>query len=106
MRGQAGGRRGSHGRRAAGVERLQVERLARGAACGQSAAESRAAPGRPADARGRARMRIVFLIGMLAALSFDALASQECGKYGMKAVHIWDSIWDWDRVRVNYNCVP
>jgi len=37
---------------------------------------------------------------------FDALASQECGKYGMKAVHIWDSIWDWDRVRVNYNCVP
>ena len=78
-------------------------------------------------------MRIVFLIGMLAALSgcgsyrdvtfiyypnappsatfppryqFDALASQECGKYGMKAVHIWDSIWDLDRVRVNYNCVP
>jgi hypothetical protein len=51
-------------------------------------------------------MRIVFLIGMLAALSFDALASQECGKYGMKAVHIWDSIWDWDRVRINYNCVP
>jgi hypothetical protein len=24
----------------------------------------------------------------------------------MKAVHIWDSIWDFDRVRVNYNCVP
>jgi hypothetical protein len=78
-------------------------------------------------------MRFVFLIGMLALLSgcgayrdvtfiyypnappsppfpppsqFYAEASRECGKYGMKAVHVWDSIWDFDRVRVNYNCVP
>ena len=78
-------------------------------------------------------MRIVFLIGMLAALSgcgsyrdvtfiyypnappsatfpprsqFYAVANQECGKYGMRAVHIWDSNWDFDRVKVNYNCVP
>jgi hypothetical protein len=78
-------------------------------------------------------MRIVFLIGMLAALSgcgsyrdvtfiysptsppsntfpqryqFDALASRECAKYGMRAVHVWDNTWDFSRVRVNYNCVP
>jgi hypothetical protein len=78
-------------------------------------------------------MRIVFLIGMLTALTgcgayrdvtfvyypnaqpsntfpqryqFDALASRECAKYGLKSVHVWDSIWDFDRVRVNYSCVP
>lgn len=77
-------------------------------------------------------MRIVFLIGMLTALTgcgsyrdvtfiyypnappsdrfppyyqFNAEASKECAKYGMKAVHVWDSIWDFERVRVNYNCV-
>ena len=78
-------------------------------------------------------MRIVFLIGMLTALSgcgayrdvtficypnappsnlfpsytqFYAEASWECAKYGMKAVHYWDNVWDFDRVRVNYSCVP
>ena len=77
-------------------------------------------------------MRIVFLIGMLAALTgcssyrdvtfiyypnappsppfpapsqFYAEASRECAKYGMKAVHVWDSVWDFQRVRVNYTCV-
>jgi hypothetical protein len=77
-------------------------------------------------------MRIVFLIGMLAALSgcgayrdvtfiyypnapssppfppaseFYAEASRECARYGMKAVHYWDSVWDFGRVRVNYSCV-
>ena len=79
-------------------------------------------------------MRIVFLIGMLAALGgcavqrdvtfiyypnaphrekdpfppasqFYAVADRECGLYGMHAVHYWDSIWDFGRVRVNYTCV-
>lgn len=78
-------------------------------------------------------MRIVFLIGMLAALSgcasyrdvtflyypdaprsdrfppryeFDAVASRECAKYGMKAVHNWDNYaYDYGRIRVNYICV-
>ena len=78
-------------------------------------------------------MRIVFLIGMLAALTgcgsyrdvtflyypnappsppfpsasqFYAEASRECGKYGMRAVHNWDNYsFDFARVRVNYLCV-
>jgi hypothetical protein len=81
-------------------------------------------------------MRIVFLIGMLAAVgglsgcgayrdvtfiyypnappsppfpppsAFYAEASRECARYGMQAVHNWDSVADFDRVRVNYYCVP
>jgi hypothetical protein len=78
-------------------------------------------------------MRIVFLIGMLTALSgcgsyrdvtflyypnappsdrfppayrFYAEASRECAKYGMRAVHNWDNYtFDFERVRVNYVCV-
>jgi len=78
-------------------------------------------------------MRIVFLFGMLAALTgcasyrdvtfvyypsapptdrfppasrFYAEASRECAKYGMKAVHNWDNYtFDFNRVRVNYLCV-
>jgi hypothetical protein len=78
-------------------------------------------------------MRIVFLIGMLAALSgcasyrdvtflyypnaphrdtfprpseFYAEADRECAKYGMKAVHNWDNYaFDFGRIRVNYICV-
>jgi hypothetical protein len=79
-------------------------------------------------------MRIVILIGMLSALTgcasyrdvtflyypnappsntfppryqFDALASRECAKYGMKAYYNWTNYFpDFDRVRVNYNCAP
>jgi hypothetical protein len=76
-------------------------------------------------------MRIVFLIGALLALSgcasrdvtffyypnapqnstfppasqFYAVAEKECGRYGMKAVHYWDTYADFGRVRVIYNCV-
>jgi hypothetical protein len=78
-------------------------------------------------------MRIVFLIGMLTALTgcssyrdvsflyypnaspsppfppasaFYAEASRECAKYGMRAVHNWDNYtFDFGRVRVNYLCV-
>ena len=78
-------------------------------------------------------MRFVFLIGMLAALSgcssyrdvtfhfypnaphrgtfprpseFYAQAQKECAKYGMYAVHYWDTYdFDFQRVKVIYNCV-
>jgi hypothetical protein len=76
-------------------------------------------------------MRIVFLIGTLLALSgcasrsitflyypnaplndkfpraqdFYAEAEKECGRYGMTAVHYWDTYADFDRVKVIYNCV-
>jgi hypothetical protein len=77
-------------------------------------------------------MRIVFLIAALLALAgcashrdvtfiyypnaprsspfpppsqFYAVAEQECGRYGMKAVHSWDTYTEFDRVRVIYNCV-
>jgi hypothetical protein len=80
-----------------------------------------------------ARMRFVFLIGMLAALSgcasyrdvsfiyypnaphrdtfprpseFYATAQQECAKYGMRASYNWSNYFpDFERVRVNYLCV-
>jgi hypothetical protein len=77
-------------------------------------------------------MRIVVLIGVLLALTgcashrdvtffyypnaprnstfpppsqFYATAELECARYGMKAVHYWDTYADFDRVRVIYNCV-
>jgi hypothetical protein len=76
-------------------------------------------------------MRIVFLIGMLLALSgcasrditfiyypnaphngtfprsqdFYAEAEKECGRYGMAAVYYWNTYADFDRVKVIYNCV-
>lgn len=78
-------------------------------------------------------MRFVFLIGMLAGLSgcgsyrdvtfkyypnapardtfprpweFYAQAQKECAKYGMNAVHYWDTYdFDFQRVKVIYNCV-
>jgi hypothetical protein len=78
-------------------------------------------------------MRIVFLVGILAALAgcssyrdvaflyypnaprsdtfppasaFYAEASRECAKYGMRAVHNWDNYtFDYERVRVNFLCV-
>ena len=80
-----------------------------------------------------ARMRFVFLIGTLAALSgcasyrdvsfiyypnaphretfprpseFYAVAQQECAKYGMRASYNWSNYFpDFERVRVNYLCV-
>jgi hypothetical protein len=36
---------------------------------------------------------------------FAALAQRECAKYGMVAVHYWDNVTDWDRVRATYDCV-
>ena len=78
-------------------------------------------------------MRIVFLVGMLAALSgcssyrdvsfiyypnaphretfprpseFYAEAQKECSKYGMRASYNWSNYYpDFERVRVNYLCV-
>jgi hypothetical protein len=81
-----------------------------------------------------ARMRFVFLIGMLAATlsgcasyrdvsfiyypnaphrdtfprpsEFSATAQQECAKYGMRASYNWSNYFpDFERVRVNYLCV-
>jgi hypothetical protein len=77
-------------------------------------------------------MRIVTLVGLALALSgcaasrtvtfvyypnaprgdtfprqrqFAAEAQEECAKYGLAAVHTWDSWTDWDRVRSTYSCV-
>jgi hypothetical protein len=36
---------------------------------------------------------------------FAAEAQEECAKYGLAAVHTWDSWTDWDRVRSTYSCV-
>jgi hypothetical protein len=80
-----------------------------------------------------ARMRVVFLIGMLAVLSgctsyrdvtflyypnapqrdtfprrseFYAQADKECQKYGMKASYNWSNYsFDFQRIRVNYICI-
>ena len=76
-------------------------------------------------------MRIVGLLGLLLALSgcaaersvafiyypnhpsdalrysqFAAEAQQECGRYGLVAVHVWDSVTDFQRVRSFWKCVP
>ena len=76
-------------------------------------------------------MRIVGLLGLLLALSgcasersiafiyypnhpsdalrptmFAAEAQTECSKYGLVAVHDWDSVADWHRVRSFWRCVP
>jgi hypothetical protein len=78
-------------------------------------------------------MRIVCLIGLLLGLSgcanyrevvffyypnaprsetfppryeFAAEAQKECAKYGMVAVHDWESVTDWQRVRSAWLCVP
>jgi hypothetical protein len=76
-------------------------------------------------------MRIVFVIGTLLTLTgcasrdvtflyypnappndrfprpsqFYAEAEKECARYGMKAVHYWDTYADFDRVKTIYNCV-
>jgi hypothetical protein len=83
--------------------------------------------------RRGARMRFVFLIGMLAALSgcssyrdvtflyypnaphrdifprpseFYAEAQKECAKYGMRASYYWSNYaLDFQRIRVNYLCL-
>jgi hypothetical protein len=77
-------------------------------------------------------MRIFCLIGILLALSgcanersiafiyypnhpsgsfpspseFAVEAQRECGKYGLVAVHDWESYTDWQRVRSFWRCVP
>jgi hypothetical protein len=78
-------------------------------------------------------MRIVCLIGLLLGLSacanyreivfiyypnaprnqtfpppseFAAEAQRECAKYGMVAIHDWESVADWQRVRSSWLCVP
>jgi hypothetical protein len=78
-------------------------------------------------------MRIVGLLGLLLALSgcasersitfiygqyqpntgkFPATwqlaeeAQKECGKYGLVAVHDWDNVTDFQRVRSFWRCVP
>jgi hypothetical protein len=77
-------------------------------------------------------MRILGLIGILLALSgcanersiafiyypdhpgsdfprpyqFAAEAQRECGKYGLVAVHEWESVTDFQRVRSLWRCVP
>ena len=77
-------------------------------------------------------MRILGLIGILLALSgcanersiafiyypnhpgsdfphpyqFAAEAQQECSKYGLVAVHDWESYTDFQRVRSFWRCVP
>lgn len=77
-------------------------------------------------------MRIITLIGLTLALSGCALersvtfvyyptaphrstfprqydfareAQKECSKYGLAAVHSWDTWTDWQRVRTTYDCV-
>ena len=76
-------------------------------------------------------MRIVGLLGLLLALSgcasersiafiynprepsqgfpkysqFAGEAQKECGKYGLVAVHDWDSVTDFHRVRSFWRCV-
>ncbi|WP_147262870.1 hypothetical protein [Roseiarcus fermentans] len=77
-------------------------------------------------------MRIVGLLGLLLALSgcasersiafiyypnhpadsfprppdFAGEAQKECAKYGLVAVHDWDSVTDFQRVRSFWRCVP
>ncbi len=78
-------------------------------------------------------MRILGLIGILLALSgcanersiafiyyptrpagdifpppyeFAAEAQKECSKYGLVAVHDWESVTDFQRVRSFWRCVP
>lgn len=78
-------------------------------------------------------MRMICLIGMLLALSgcanersiafiyyptrpaddifpppyeFAAEAQKECSKYGLVAVHDWESVTDFQRVRSFWRCVP
>jgi hypothetical protein len=77
------------------------------------------------------KMRIVGLLGLMLALSgcaseraiafyfypahpssafptygqFAAEAQNECGKYGLIAVHDWDSVADFQRVRSYWRCV-
>ena len=36
---------------------------------------------------------------------FAREAQKECAKYGMTAVHTWDTWTDWERVRTSYSCV-
>ena len=82
--------------------------------------------------RRGARMRFVFLFGMLAVLGgcamhrdvtfiyypnaphretfprpydFYAQADKECLKYGMRASPYWSTYTSFDRVRTTYNCV-
>jgi hypothetical protein len=76
-------------------------------------------------------MRTVFLIGTLLTLTgcasrdvtflyypnaprsdrfpqpsqFYAEAEKECARYGMKAVHYWDTYADFDRLKTIYSCV-
>jgi hypothetical protein len=78
------------------------------------------------------RMRIVGLLGLLLALSgcanersvtfiyypnhpgddfprpsqFYAEAQKECGRYGLIAVHDWESVTEFQRVRSFWRCVP
>jgi hypothetical protein len=78
------------------------------------------------------RMRVIGLLGLLLALSgcasersvtfiyypnhprdsfptpaqFAAEAQKECGQYGLVAVHDWESITEFDRVRSFWRCVP
>ena len=91
-----------------------------------------ALPGGPPVLEAWGENAFVFLIGMLAALSgcssyrdvtfhfypntrtanvpaslrvYDQ-AQKECAKYGMYAVHYWDTYYfDFERVKVIYNCV-
>ena len=78
-------------------------------------------------------MRIVCLVGLLLALSgcanersiafiyypnaprnetfppryeFAHEAQKECAKYGLIAVHDWESVTDFQRVRSSWRCVP
>ena len=88
--------------------------------------------GQTAEDLGR-RMRIVGLLGLLLALSgcanersvafiyypnhpgddrfpkpsqFYAEAQKECGRYGLIAVHDWESVTEFQRVRSFWRCVP
>jgi hypothetical protein len=100
---------------------------------GKLAPESRANPGMAAVSPMRgASMRIVFLTGILLALSgcaiqrdvtfiyypnaphkgtfpyaseFYAVAQKECALYGMNAAHYWDTYADFQRVKVIYSCI-
>ena len=79
------------------------------------------------------RMRVIGLLGLLLALSgcanersvtfiyapnhpldskfpttaqFAAEAQKECGQYGLIAVHDWESVTEFQRVRSFWRCVP
>jgi hypothetical protein len=86
----------------------------------------------PRAQAGQGFMRIFGLIGILLALSgcanersiafiyypnhppsdfprpyeFAAEAQKECAKYGLVAVHDWESVTDFQRVRSFWRCVP